>query len=919
MFRNPIIKKGIDMSYGIRYSTLYIIFSFIILILLSGCGPDEKTPLPPPENITHTISKTTISLSWEAVKGAESYRIYRGASPDGSFEKFGSSTIPFYEDTQATLKNTYFYKITGVDNGVEGKFSAPYQVKYLPGELQIQPIEVDFGNKLESFNLKLKNIGGLALSWKMTTTVNWIILDRKEGNLNPEEEQYVQIKVNRENKPGEYSGIIRATTDTGQGEIKVDVKMEILDKIIPIVDPTQISFTGVGEKRLLTIRNDGTGMFEWAIENIPDWLALDAINGQTDNKSTNQIQLTVNDTGQLKFDKSYTATLKVIITFNGSKFTELTVNVDLFIKTPPPNPPDLFIENTDKNLVLNAPKYSHTIQIYNIGDGILKWRIKADPGISWLQVKPLEGETENGYPDPLTFTVDREQGIPGKTLTASVTIDAENIEDEETITINVPIDSESFKVQPESLILDSNEPKNIEIINNGLETLFWGVESDKWIKLDTEKGETASNNTRNSTSLLKVSTDYNTAKCGSQLGKITLTTRGGSTKTISVQLIKVGHIRGEVRDSISGSIVQDVRISLDGVFQEISKTGSFDLEKCISGSFQIKVEKSGYIFALANGTMDDRGNTSPATFTLWLRPIPRVSRTIKDPGKPFDAPSDMCISGDDTYACISDETGKVSFVNALTDTVTDQFQVGSQPMGIISHPNKHEIYIADADKHQVIVFDTASHKATNYIDVDKYPQQLAITSDGAKLFVTCRDSRSVVIIDTELRQVIGNYSTGREPFGVALSKDERTLYVTNSGDNSVSVIDVKNCTSNLISVANRPQNLAVSDRYVYVSNSLGDRVSVIDQRSQSLKDHIEIGNSVLLSDIVVFPDPKAGDVIYVLDQTNNTVRMIDGITLKAISEQIPVGDTPTAIVLLPDRKGFYIINSGSANISVLKF
>jgi YVTN family beta-propeller protein len=364
--------------------------------------------------------------------------------------------------------------------------------------------------------------------------------------------------------------------------------------------------------------------------------------------------------------------------------------------------------------------------------------------------------------------------------------------------------------------------------------------------------------------------------------------------------------------------VRDILVSLDGKTPKNYPSGDFQIERAIPGPFQLKAEREEYLPAIFNGTLDNWGNADPVE--MWMRPIPRVVGTIEDPVKQFGAPVDICFSGDGARAYVVDELGSISVINVVTDTVVDQIEAGDSPMGVIAHPLDDEVYMADAEAHQVLVLNVQSREIVSRIDVDRYPQQLAISQDGSQLYVTCRDSGSVVIIDTGRRQVELSFFVGREPHGIALSHDGMTLYVANSGDNSVSVMDAFTGRSlEVISVASYPQHLAVSEDYVYVSNSLGDRVSVIDQTSQRLVEHTEMGNGILLGDLAVLQESRGGDVVYVIDQTNSVLRLIDSVTLEAIEDNIPVGGMPTAVATSPDLTKIYVVNGGSGNISVLEF
>ena len=895
-------------SYKTGTSIHFVIYGVLLLTLLIGCGDGEEEIIPPaPKGLGHTLTKGKISLNWEAAEHAETYRIYRGTQLDGDFQVIGSTNKLIYDDTQVTAGNTYIYKVAGVsDDGVEGKPSAPYQVPYQEGALQVPQDAIDFGESIIHHDLKLKNIGGLTLRWTLETRENWISLDPKEGDLNPQGEQVVRIAIERGDDPGEYKGTVLIKTDTDE-TIQIPVRMDVAAEPRIAIDPTEITFEGVGQAHRLTIQNAGTGILEWNIQNVPNWLALDDTQGET-STSSSRIQLTIEDTEQLQSDRAYTATLNVVS--NDASNPKLTVNIILNV---PPLPPKLDILDTDKHLIFSSKESTRSITVRNVGGGAMTWRAQAESAAAWLKIDPQQGEINPNSSDPLTFTADREQGIPGKTLKATVTIDAGDA-GTQPIVIEVAVPGESWVVSPESLTLDDSATENIMIGNNGEERLHWSASSQEfWIKLSDKNGEIESGKTHS----LRVSVDTTSLTLGSHVGEIQLTTKGGKQVSVRVQTVKEGSITGAALDSRSGAPVRDILISLDGKTPENYRTGDFQIERAIPGAFQLRAEREEYLPATFNGTLDNRGNAAPVE--MWMRPIPHVVGTIEDPAKPLGSPMDICLSGDGTRAYVSDEFGSVSVIDVTTDAVMDQIQVGIHPMGIAAHPRNDEVYVADAEAHQVLVLDVRSRKVTNRVEVDRYPQQLAISQDGSQLYVTCRDSGSVVLIDTGRHQKELSFFVGREPYGIALSPDGGTLYVANSGDNSVSITDTAGRSLETIQVASRPQHLAVSKDRVYVSNSFGDRVSAIDQAARRLVEHIEMGKGLLLSDLAVLEEPKGGDVIYVIDQTSSALRLIDSVTRELIDEEIRVGDIPTALAITPDLTKIYVVNSGSANISVLGF
>ena len=71
-----------------------------------------------PTNVAITLSGTDVMLTWDAVAGATSYKIYFSNEPDGNFEEDLSGV--FEQETwtaqlpQSTIK--YFYYVTALSD-----------------------------------------------------------------------------------------------------------------------------------------------------------------------------------------------------------------------------------------------------------------------------------------------------------------------------------------------------------------------------------------------------------------------------------------------------------------------------------------------------------------------------------------------------------------------------------------------------------------------------------------------------------------------------------------------------------------------------------------------------------------------------------------------------------------------------------
>lgn len=899
-----------------------IIIACVILTLtiLVGCSEDEKAiPLPPPKNINHKVERGKISLNWESITGANTYKIYRGTQPDEKLPPISTSDSPAYEDTKIVPGNIYFYQISAVDSkSVVGIISESHQVSYpQEGKLQVSTELIDLKmlrteDLPKSYDLKLTNVGGLALNWELSIKDDWISTDIKNGELTPQGEQSIHITIKRIEEPKTYQGTLIFKTSTEE-VIQVVIKFQIGDNPHIEINPKEISFQDTKQAYTLEIKNTGTGTLIWKIQNSSDWLNLDKIDGQTGRETTSQIQMTIKNAEKLQSDKTYTATIS--ITSNDINNPELTVKISLYL---PSLPPKLYLSDADKHLVFRSGEQSQTISVRNTGEGIMKWSILMESIVPWLTVNPQNGETKAGNFDPLSFTVDKEKGTPGKTLNTTVTISA-GLAGSQTIIIEFYTPDILWSISPESLTLYSGESKNITISNIGEESFSWLASSSRpsWLEINNANGIIEVGKSFS----LKVTADLSQEKVGTYTGEILLTNaKGDKSATIKVLGYKIPDpVLVAISDSHSKKIVQNLQVTINDQPSITFPLGDFKLDIKESGAFRLKVERNGYITETFSGKIDEYGKSDPVK--IYLRPLPHFTHNIEDSTNPFISLSGICFSADGSRAYVSDEQGSVAIIDAMADKVMSHIQIGGNPTGIIANPSNDDVYIADSEANQAVIINSRTHDIIARIDVDQYPQQLAISQDGKKLYVTCRNSKSVVKIDTTKRQVEDpHFSVGKEPYGITLSSDERILYVANFGDNNIYLIDaLSGQFMGSVSVSTHPQYLAVSKDYVYVSNSFGDQVSVIDQASKRLIKNIRIGNSILLSDLEVFKEPNNEDVIYVINQTGNVLHPIDSVTMEMIKDEISIGDFPVELAIRPDLTKIYVINSGSANISVLEF
>ncbi len=95
----------------------------------SGASPESSEQqqaqghLPAPENLAATASSDRIELTWDAVAGAESYRVLRRNQADALYAEIAVTTTNSYTDTTAVVAQGYAYKVQAQNDSGDSEFS----------------------------------------------------------------------------------------------------------------------------------------------------------------------------------------------------------------------------------------------------------------------------------------------------------------------------------------------------------------------------------------------------------------------------------------------------------------------------------------------------------------------------------------------------------------------------------------------------------------------------------------------------------------------------------------------------------------------------------------------------------------------------------------------------------------------------
>lgn len=208
------------------------------------------------------------------------------------------------------------------------------------------------------------------------------------------------------------------------------------------------------------------------------------------------------------------------------------------------------------------------------------------------------------------------------------------------------------------------------------------------------------------------------------------------------------------------------------------------------------------------------------------------------------------------------------------------------------------------------------------------PLALIISPDGARAYAI--GEQVLTVIDATTRVVIGDLKIEQGQFiAMALSPDGSLLYVshTDSTQNKISTVDTitleqkikagqpelnkvvivtsPNLSSKVAALAVSPDGGRV---YAALAEQGAGTLLMLD--AATLKDignEIPVGNSP--SAVAISPD---GNLAVIANRENNTVSIVDT-TNNAPVQTIPVGNSPVAATFSPDGTRAYVVNNGPSN------
>jgi hypothetical protein len=144
--------------------------------------------------------------------------------------------------------------------------------------LAVQPDSLDFGADQTELSLEIANGNNGTLAWQARGSEDWLMPATLSGEVLQFGKETVRLSIKRE---GLLAGVHEAQivlTSNG-GNRSVSVRMEVLQASRLTIDQDRLDFGAVAEMQELILRNTGTGLLTWNIQNEMGWCQVSPTEG----------------------------------------------------------------------------------------------------------------------------------------------------------------------------------------------------------------------------------------------------------------------------------------------------------------------------------------------------------------------------------------------------------------------------------------------------------------------------------------------------------------------------------------------------------------------------------------------------------------------------------------------------------------
>ncbi len=119
--------------------------TIVIAAVLAVPAAAASKPDAPAKISAKVKSSTSVSVSWEAVKGAEKYIVYYSTAKKEGYKQYGSTTKTSATVKKLTEGTKYWFRVKAVKDGVKSAYSSP--VSATPEKLESDSADIKITSK----------------------------------------------------------------------------------------------------------------------------------------------------------------------------------------------------------------------------------------------------------------------------------------------------------------------------------------------------------------------------------------------------------------------------------------------------------------------------------------------------------------------------------------------------------------------------------------------------------------------------------------------------------------------------------------------------------------------------------------------------------------------------------------------------
>ena len=208
------------------------------------------------------------------------------------------------------------------------------------------------------------------------------------------------------------------------------------------------------------------------------------------------------------------------------------------------------------------------------------------------------------------------------------------------------------------------------------------------------------------------------------------------------------------------------------------------------------------------------------------------------PDRQRRAPAGLVLSSDGKSLWTANVVGHtISKFNTADGSLVGEWPLGadSYPYGIVWDEPKNRLYVSLWGQATVVVIDSLSGEVIGRWKSEEHPNEMLLAHEGKVLYVANANRNSVSVFDTEAGKAVEVIGTaidpkapaGSTPSSLALTSDETVLFVANANTNNLAVVNVKEIGAStplgFIPTGWYPTSVRISrdDKTLYVLNGKG--------------------------------------------------------------------------------------------------